>query len=66
MAEAPKADRDGWNATHWYEVQEGDRLSKIAKLVYGDAALYPRIFAANRDVLKDPNRIEVGQKLRIP
>ena len=33
MAEAPKADRDGWNATHWYEVQEGDRLSKIAKLV---------------------------------
>ena len=32
MAEAPKADRDGWNATHWYEVQEGDRLSKIAKL----------------------------------
>ena len=66
MAETAKADSDGRNPTHWYEVQEGDRLSKIAKRLYGDAALYPRILEANRDVLKDPNRIEVGQKLRIP
>lgn len=33
---------------------------------YGDGTLYPKIFEANRDVLKDPNVIRVGQKLRIP
>jgi len=55
-----------WDATQWYEVQKGDTLSKIAKDVYGDAALYPKIFEANRDQLKDPDKIRVGQKLRIP
>jgi len=66
MAETSRTEGDAWNATQWYEVQKGDTLSKIAKQLYGDAALYPRIFAANRDAVKDPNRIEVGQKLRIP
>lgn len=66
MAETPKANGDAWDAPQWYEVQRGDTLSKIAKHLYGDAALYPRIFAANRDSLTDPNRIEVGKKLRIP
>jgi nucleoid-associated protein YgaU len=66
MAETPKPEGDAWSATQWYEVQSGDTLSKIAKQLYGDAALYPRIFQANRDAVKDPNRIAVGQKLRIP
>jgi nucleoid-associated protein YgaU len=52
--------------THYYVVKNGDTLSKIAKEHYGDASLYPQIFEANRDVLKDPNKIQVGQKLRIP
>jgi len=47
-------------------VQKGDTLSKIAQHYYGDASLYPKIFEANRDVLKDPNLIRIGQKLRIP
>lgn len=47
-------------------VQKGDTLSKIADRYYGDATLYPKIFEANRDVLKDPNKIKPGQKLRIP
>lgn len=55
-----------WDATQWYEVKQGDTLSKIAKTFYGDPSLYPKIFEANRDVLKDPNKIQVGQKLRIP
>jgi hypothetical protein len=33
---------------------------------YGDGSLYPSIFEGNRDILKDPNLIKVGQKLRIP
>lgn len=55
-----------WDATQWYEVKKGDTLSKIAEHFYGDPMLYPKIFEANRDVLKDPNLIQVGQKLRIP
>jgi nucleoid-associated protein YgaU len=52
--------------TQTYVVQPGDSLSKIAQKFYGDAALFGKIFEANRDVLKDPNRISPGQKLRIP
>ena len=52
--------------TQTYVVQSGDTLSKIAQRYYGDASLYNKIFEANRDVLKDPNKIQPGQKLRIP
>jgi nucleoid-associated protein YgaU len=47
-------------------VKKGDTLSKIAEQYYGDASLYMKIFEANRNILKDPNLIKVGQKLRIP
>jgi nucleoid-associated protein YgaU len=49
-----------------YEVVSGDNLSKIAKHFYGDANKYMKIFEANKDQLTDPNKINVGQKLRIP
>jgi len=49
-----------------YEVKSGDNLSKISKQFYGDANEYMRIFYANRDQLKDPDMIKVGQKLVIP
>jgi nucleoid-associated protein YgaU len=47
-------------------VVKGDTLSKIAEKYYGDPSLYPQIFEANRDILTDPNKIQIGQKLRIP
>lgn len=47
-------------------VVAGDTLSKIAKQYYGDAGLYMKIFEANKDQLKDPDKIKVGQKLNIP
>jgi nucleoid-associated protein YgaU len=59
-------DAAAWDATQYYEVKKGDTLSKIAKEIYGDASLYPKIFEANRDQLKNPDLIRVGQKLRIP
>lgn len=61
--QAPAGSDDG---TQWYVVKAGDTLSKIAREQYGDAALYPKIFEANRDTLKDADHIRVGQKLRIP
>ena len=49
-----------------YEVKSGDNLSKISKQFYGDPNEYMRIFYANRNELKDPDKIQVGQKLVIP
>ena len=49
-----------------YTVQKGDSLSKIAKREYGKASLWPRIFEANKDQIKNPDLIHPGQKLRIP
>ena len=49
-----------------YTVKAGDTLSKISKQFYGDADEYMQIFYANRDKLKDPDRIQVGQVLTIP
>ncbi len=49
-----------------YTVVSGDSLSKIAKRFYGDANLYPKIFDANRDQLSDPDKIRVGQSLKLP
>jgi nucleoid-associated protein YgaU len=49
-----------------YTVKAGDTLSKIAQQVYGHANAYMKIFEANRDQLKDPNVIKVGQVLKIP
>ncbi len=50
----------------YYEIVSGDTLSAVAKKYYGKASAYMRIFEANREVIKDPNKIYVGQKIRIP
>lgn len=47
-----------------YVVQAGDTLGTIAAKFYGDAKVYAVIAAKNG--LKDPNKIQVGQKLVIP
>jgi nucleoid-associated protein YgaU len=66
-AETAAAPAGGDNKyTQWYEVQSGDTLWKIAKQHYGDGNLYTEIFKANQDVLTDPDKIKVGQRLRIP
>ncbi len=49
-----------------YTVVSGDNLSKIAKHFYGNANDWPKIFDANRDQLSNPDKINVGQVLRIP
>ena len=49
-----------------YVVKAGDTLSKIAKQEYGDANAWRRIYEANTDTLKDPDKIFPGQTLKIP
>jgi len=53
-------------ATKIYTVVSGDSLSKIAKREYGDAAAWKRIYEANCDVIKNPDLIQPGWKLKIP
>jgi len=50
----------------FYVIQKGDTLSAIAKQFYGDANAYPRVFEANREVIKDADLIYPGQTIRIP
>ena len=47
-------------------VQSGENLSAIALAAYGDASLWPRIYEANKDRIKDPSRLVVGTELIIP
>ncbi len=62
--DAPAGEED--DGTEFYVIQAGDTLGKIAKRVYGDAMQYPKIFEANREVIEDPDKIFVGQKIRLP
>ena len=66
MATTDEQSSGTWDATQWHEVKTGETLWKIAEQYYGDGSLYTKIFEANRDTLKDPNLIRVGQRLRIP
>jgi len=56
----------GQTQAQTYTVKSGDTLSKISKQYYGDANDYMPIFYANRDKLRDPDKIQVGQHLTIP
>lgn len=47
-----------------YVVKSGDNLSKISKSFYGNANLYNKIAQANG--IPDPDKIRVGQELKIP
>lgn len=51
-----------------YVVQKGDSLWTIAAKpeMYGKATDWRRIFDANRDILKGPERIRAGMTLKIP
>lgn len=49
-----------------YTVKKGDCLWNIAKKFYGNGSKYTKIYEANKDKIKNPNVIRVGQVLVIP
>jgi nucleoid-associated protein YgaU len=50
----------------YYEIVSGDSLYRIAKKFYSDGNRHNEIFEANLEVIRDPNLIFPGQKIRIP
>ena len=49
-----------------HEVQRNDNLHLLAAYYYGDARQWRRIFHANREGIKNPNLLHIGQIVRIP
>ena len=57
---------DGGAASQFHEVVSGDTLWAISKKYYGKGSRYMEIFEANKPMLSHPDKIYVGQMLRIP
>jgi nucleoid-associated protein YgaU len=52
---------------HRYTVTKWDvSLVQVARVMYDDASLWPKIWLANLDQVPDPDVIRPGQQLRIP
>lgn len=52
--------------TEYYVIEKGDTLWAIASKYYGSGAKYTMIVDANKEVIKDADKIFPGQKIRIP
>ena len=52
--------------TSEYTVAAGDTLSSLARKYYGDHLKWQKIYEANKESMRDPNYIYVGQKIVIP
>jgi nucleoid-associated protein YgaU len=50
----------------FHDVRDGDTLATIAALTLGDPSLWPALYRANRDQIRDPKRLYPGQRLDIP
>lgn len=54
------------SSSQYYTIESGDTLWGIAAKFLGNGSKYPEIFEANREIIEDPDKIFVGQKIRIP
>jgi nucleoid-associated protein YgaU len=62
----PSRQQQSAQSASTYTVKAGDTLSKISKQFYGSPNQYMKIYEANKDQLSDPDKIQVGQELKIP
>ncbi len=49
-----------------YTVQKNDTLQKISQKFYGTTKKWMKIYEANKDIMKGPNKIYPGQVINIP
>src|SRR5215475_12379289 len=47
-------------------VKAGDTLSHLALQYYGNARKWPQIYEANKETMRNPNYIYIGQKVIVP
>ena len=47
-------------------VKAGDTLSHLALQYYGNARKWQQIYEANKETMKNPNYIYIGQKVLVP
>jgi nucleoid-associated protein YgaU len=64
-SEAPAAAKSSKGAQE-YTIKAGDTLSKLAEQFYNSMAKWGKIYEANRDTVKNPHYIYIGQKIMIP
>lgn len=60
------SEEDATATTTEHTVVAGDTLSRIAKRHYGDASKWPAIFHANRELIQNPDLIQIGWVLTLP
>ena len=58
--------QDGAEASQFHEIVSGDTLWAVSKKYYGKGSRYMEIYEANTPMLSHPDKIYVGQMLRIP
>lgn len=58
--------KDGGAPSQFHEVVSGDTLWAVSKKFYGKGSRYMEIYEANTPMLSHPDKIYVGQMLRIP
>jgi len=62
----PKAANTVKPAAQEYVIKQGDTLSKLAERFYESVNKWEKIYEANKDTVKNPNYIFIGQKIVIP
>ena len=63
LAQAPQASS---STSTEYTVKAGDTLSHVALQYYGHARKWPQIYEANKETMKNPNYLFIGQKIFVP
>lgn len=49
-----------------HKIKANDSLFKLAKRYYNDGSKWTEIYQANKNEMKDPNSLKIGQELLIP
>ena len=66
LEEEKKIESEAKVETKEYIVKKGDTLSKIAQEHIGKAYRWKYLYEMNKDKIKDPDKLKVGQKIIIP
>jgi LysM repeat protein/septum formation topological specificity factor MinE len=64
--EKPAQDSKASSTSQEYTVSAGDTLSLLALRYYGNSQKWQKIYEANKNTVKNPNYIYIGQKITIP